>query len=74
MDELTEKQLRILDCIRAYRDEHGYAPGIRDIGERLGLALHGVHQHLGRLERKGVIRRTPGVARSIVVVEQPREQ
>lgn len=67
--ELTPRQREVLDFVRRYTAEHGYAPGLRDIGEALGIgSTNGVNDLLKILERKGFIRRTKRIARSIVVV------
>lgn len=60
---------RILNYIRRYRDRHGYAPSMREIGDVVGLAsLSSVSYQLGQLEAEGSIRRTPGRSRAISLV------
>ncbi len=65
---LTDRQAEVLEFIRAYTEGNGYAPSVRDISIRFDIALRAVSDHLDALERKGSIRRTDGVARSIVIV------
>jgi repressor LexA len=66
---LTVRQRRILDFIRAHHAEHGYAPSLRDIGAEVGLSSpSAVRYQIGELERRGWIRRAPGVPRALVVL------
>jgi len=63
----TEKQLRILDVIRAFTAEMGYPPSVREIGERVGLSSSStVQSHLKTLERRGLLRRDPTKPRALV--------
>lgn len=73
-EDLTDRQAKVLDYIRQYTAKFGYAPSIRCIGDRFDMQTNGVVSHLRALERKGRIRRTKGVARSIVVVEESSSQ
>jgi repressor LexA len=66
---LSVRQRRILGFIREHHAEHGYAPSLRDIGAHVGLsAVSAVRYQIGELERMGWIRRAPGVARALVVL------
>lgn len=68
---LTDKQREVLDWIRGYVSEWGYAPSLREIGDAFGLtSTNGVHDHLSALERKGYIRRTRNVARGLVLLDE----
>lgn len=65
---LSPRQRRILEFIRAHHTEHGYPPSFRDIGARVGLSsVSAVRYQVVELERMGWIRRTPGVARTLIV-------
>lgn len=67
--QLTEKQQKVLDFIIKYRDEHGYAPSAVDIQAGCGFNNRpAAVSHVRALERKGKIRTTPNVSRSIVVL------
>jgi DNA-binding CsgD family transcriptional regulator len=66
--DLTEKQTSVLDFIRQHSLALGYAPSYREISQQFDFTLNAVSEHLEALERKGVIRRTNAVARSIVVL------
>jgi repressor LexA len=68
---LTRRQLEILNYVREFLDERGYSPTLEEIGLHFRMAsLNAVYKHLKALEERGFIRRLPGQARSIQVVEQ----
>lgn len=64
---LTPRQLDILQWISGFADAHGYAPTYRQIGRHYGWKSPGaaVATHLQSLERKGVVTREPGQARTL---------
>lgn len=71
MSQLTERQQEILDFIRDYSRDHGWAPTIREIGDRFGLnSTNGVACHLEALEKKGYIVRGANQSRAIRVIQQ----
>jgi repressor LexA len=56
--QLTARQREMLDAIREYMADNGYAPSIRELGPMLGISsLRGVTIHLDALEKKGWITR-----------------
>ncbi|MFG1625603.1 transcriptional repressor LexA [Kribbella sp. NPDC049227] len=65
---LPERQQRILVVIRDWVMRHGYSPSTRQIGDAVGLrSTSSVSKHLGALEDKGFLRRSPSVSRPIDV-------
>ena len=69
---LTARQAAILAFVVRYRDQHGFAPTMREIGRPFGIAsTNGVEDHLLALARKGYISRAKGTQRSIVVLRLP---
>jgi repressor LexA len=71
---VTERQRAILDYLRAFVDEHGYPPTVREIGEAVGLRSPStVHAHLAQLERAGLLRRDPTKPRAIELADRRRE-
>ncbi len=67
---LTIRQQKILDFIRARIRERGFPPTVREIGEEFGIrSTNGVHGFLRALEKKGAINRDRGLARSIEVLD-----
>jgi repressor LexA len=67
---LTRRQKEILDFIRGYVDERGYAPSLAEIGVRFGLSsVATVHKHVQNLVEKGLLRKAWNRSRSIELVE-----
>ena len=69
MMRLSDVQQRMLNAIRNYVQENDCPPTLREIQQaaQLSSTSH-VDYHLGELERKGWIRRTPGVSRGLEVI------
>ena len=61
----TEKQGQYLAFIWAYSQINGRAPAERDMQRYFCVTPPAVHQMVLTLEQAGLIRRQPGVARSI---------
>jgi repressor LexA len=65
-NELTSRQLEILEAIRAHVAEHRRPPSRPELARTLGLAsTNAVHKLLAALARKGAIELSPGLARGI---------
>ena len=70
MAVISKTRLRILNFIRAFLQERGYAPTVRDIARGCNISTSSVVQHhLNVLEKQGHIQRDPQVFRSIRLVE-----
>jgi Mn-dependent DtxR family transcriptional regulator len=67
----TPKQGQYLAFIYAYTHVLGRPPAEADLQWHFGVSLPSVHQMVLTLERAGLIRREPGVARSIEVLVAP---
>ena len=67
----TSKQGQYLAFIDAYTRVHLRAPAEADIQRYFGVTPPSVHQMILTLERAGLIRRQPGVPRSIEVLVPP---
>ena len=72
MASLTKKQCEVLEFIKEYISENGFAPSYREIAVPLGVSSPStIHQHIQALAEKGFIRvGEDGCARSIEVVDQ----
>lgn len=67
---ISLRQQRILDVIRRALTERGYPPSVREIGDAVGLtSSSSVAHQLGVLEARGWIRRDPGTARGLTVLD-----
>lgn len=66
MVDIPNTRMRILNFIRGFLKEKGYAPTVRDIARGCHISTPSVVQHhLNILEREGYIRRDPEIFRSI---------
>ncbi|MFT7617365.1 MAG: repressor LexA [Planctomycetota bacterium] len=66
MRPLTKNQERVMDYLRKFIDEKGFAPTQAEIAKGLGFrSANGAAEHLRLLAKKDVISLTPGIARSI---------
>jgi SOS-response transcriptional repressor LexA len=60
----------VLDSISRYQRTHHYSPTVRELKSISGLATQTIMDRLYALETCGYITRTPGAARSIVIVKR----
>ncbi|WP_406692178.1 transcriptional repressor LexA [Saccharopolyspora sp. ID03-671] len=68
-EELSDRQLKVLEAIREWMSEHGYPPSVREIGDAVGLtSTSSVAYQLRVLERKGFLRRDPHRPRTVGVL------
>ncbi len=68
MDQLTERQRRILEHITSTVESRGYPPSVREIGEAVGLqSPSSVHAQLASLAEKGYLTKDPSRPRAIRV-------
>ena len=71
MVNISNTRLRILNFIRNFLEDRGYAPTVRDIMKGCNISTPSVVQHhLDKLEKEGYIQRDPQVFRSIRLVEK----
>ena len=69
MDNLTEREQRVLDYMRDYAAKWGYPPTVRDIAAAAEIkSTSTVHKVLGSLEEKGYIKRQQGKRRAVDIV------
>lgn len=68
----TERQGQFLAYIHAYGLLNGCAPAQADIQQFFRITPPSVHSMLLTLERRGLIRRVPGQARSITLLVAPQ--
>ena len=67
----TDKQGQYLAFIDAYTRVNGRPPAEADLQRHFRVSAPSVHQMVLTLERAGLVRRQPGLARSIEVLVQP---
>ena len=71
MPEFTPTQGRYLAYIHSYMEGFGLPPAESEIAKAIGVEAPSVNQMMKTLEKKGLIRRKPGVARSIEILVKP---
>jgi Mn-dependent DtxR family transcriptional regulator len=69
--DFTDKPGQYLAFIYAYTRIHGRPPAEADLQHHFRVSPPSVHQMVLTLERAGLIRRRPGVARTIEVLIAP---
>jgi len=68
---LYKRQKQILDYLNGYIKKYGHAPTLVEIAKKLGVkSLATVHEHLQTLEKKGLIKKSGGISRSIELIDQ----
>lgn len=70
MKKLTERQNEILEYLKWYKENFGIMPTVRDIGDEFSITPKGAYDHLIALEKKKIILRADGKARSIIINEK----
>ncbi|KUO52229.1 MAG: hypothetical protein APF76_04095 [Desulfitibacter sp. BRH_c19] len=70
LEDLTSRQIQILNFIKTEILGKGYPPSVREIGKAVGLSSSStVHAHLFQLEKKGYIRKDPTKPRAIEILD-----
>lgn len=69
-ENLSDKQIKILDFMKNYIKYKGYPPAIREICNELNISSTStVHSHIVKLENKGYIKRDPLKNRAIEIID-----
>ena len=72
--KLTKKQLAVLEFLEDFTEENGYSPSYREIMAGLGLtSVSAVAEHVENLVEKGVLKKVPGAARSLEILDYKHE-
>lgn len=61
----TKRETEVLDFIRAYRRDKGYAPSQVDVGSHFKISVPTAHQHIHSLSAKGFLELEKGKKRSV---------
>ena len=73
--KLTKKQLALLDFLQDFTEENGYSPSYREIMAGMGLSsVSAVAEHIDNLVSKGVLKKVPGAARSLEILDYKHEE
>ncbi len=69
--ELSERQVKMVEFIREFIADHHFPPTIREIGSKVGIPSTSVVKYnLDILQKKGLIDRDPEISRGIRLVEE----
>jgi repressor LexA len=69
MKDLTVKQKTVLNAIKEFIDRNSFPPTCQELKNMLGYSsANSITGYLDLIEKKGYIKRTPNIARSIVVL------
>lgn len=71
---MIQRHREILEYVDSFVSKNGYAPSIREIGAHIGMGVNSTYLHIGKMEGKGWLGRTPHVARSIVVLPEGKRR
>ncbi len=67
-----DRRVKILEFVRRYIEEHGFAPSVREIGSSVGIkSTKAVKYHLDILVNEGLLQRTNRQARTLRTSHQP---
>ena len=70
-DDLSFKQIQILEFIKKETRTKGYPPSVREICTAVDLkSTSSVHGHLEKIEKRGYIRRDPTKPRAIEILDK----
>ena len=68
--KLTKKQQLILDFLREFQSTHDISPTYREIMSALGIgSVSTVAEHIDNLVALGVVKKMPGAARSLELID-----
>lgn len=75
MKGLTKRQREVLDFIQDYVETHQFSPSYREIMKHFGFSsIASVSKHLSVLQRKGAIAAEKNSRRSIIPIDQEKDQ
>lgn len=69
MPTLTQKQAELLQFIKNSIAEDGFSPTKQEMAEYFEILPNAINGRISGLEKKGALKSTPGIARSIIPVK-----
>lgn len=70
VQKITKKQQAVLNFLEDFTEENGYSPSYREIMMGLGLSsVSVVAEHIDNMVSKGILKKVPGAARSLEVLD-----
>ena len=74
VEEITAPQRRTLRALGRFTNRQGFPPTIQELADILGISAPSVHDQVGRLVRKGFVKREPGKARGLTLLREPADE
>jgi len=71
VESVTEKQESVLNFIMNRISNDGQVPSIRELAKHFQVNIRAIQDHLKALERKGYVKRKPGLARGLELAVKP---
>lgn len=68
--ELTTAQKQVFDFYRSHIEEHGVAPPVALIVDKLGMQRSSIYDILARLESKGFLKKKPITIKRLMPVKR----
>ena len=68
MDNLTDKQQKILSYISDFTADNSFPPTLKEIAKKFGVTIGTIQDHVNALKQKGFLERKKDIARGFKVV------
>jgi len=69
MIRLTQRQEDVVRFVRDYVAERHYSPSVRDVAKWFGISPNAAWCHVKAIEAKGVMAHSPGIPRSLRLLD-----
>jgi len=70
-EETLADQKKVMDSLKAFIEEHGYAPTERELCKKAGISSRAaLHRHLVRMKFEGLIDYIPQKSRTIRILRE----
>ena len=70
IEGLTGSQTRLMEAIQTFINNRNIPPTIQELADGLGVKGATVHEQIGKLVKKGYLKKTPRKARSLEILRQ----
>ncbi|MFH2003106.1 MAG: HTH domain-containing protein, partial [Planctomycetota bacterium] len=70
----TEKQLQIINFIKAFIEDKGVSPTLEEIAQYFNVSKITIYEHIAALEKKGALKKSKNRARSIELISSEERE
>lgn len=70
----TEKQLQIINFIKAFIEDKGVSPTLEEIAQYFKVSKITIYEHIAALEKKGALKKSKNRARSIELISSEERE